>query len=131
MKKLFTNFRLVLISVCFLLVFSTAKLYPGIIIPTDQNQQDFLKAYKLVLYSSYADYRFTNSHLDSTLFPKWGEYSVYWIMNGPNKGSFVIPDRLNPSYSSVTKSDYNIYSWKNTEHLAVQFKIYRFRIAIY
>ncbi len=131
MKKLFTNFRLVSISVCLILIFSTAKLYPGIIIPTDQSQQDFLKAYKLVLYSSYADYRFTNSYLDTTLFPKWGEYSVYWIMNGPNKGSFVIPERLNSSFSSVTKSDYNIYSWKNTEHLSVQYKIDRFRIAIF
>ena len=65
----------------------------GSIIPTNSNQKDFLKAYKLILYKSYADYRFTSTKIDSSLFPKFGEFSVYWVNSGINKGSFVLPEK--------------------------------------
>ena len=116
---------------CVVLLLASASIQAGTIIPTDQSQQDFLKVYKLVLNSSNVDYRFTGNTLDSLLFPKWGEYSVYWVKNGQDKGSFVLPDAIPANYSGVSKKDYGIYDWRSAGHLSVQYKLNNFRIGIY
>ena len=103
----------------------------GILIPTDERQEDVLRAYRLVLAQSSSDYRFTNATMDSTLFPRWGEFSVYWIMDGPNRGSFVFPDRLPSGYSSVSTEPYTGYDWQAAEHRAIAFKAYSKTIAVF
>ncbi len=102
----------------------------GVMIPTDGGQADFLTAYKFVLAQASSDYRFTNATMDTLLYPKWGEYSAYWIKSGPRKGSFVYPDVVPSSYSSVTSSPYNGYDWRSEDHYALSFKAYAKTVAI-
>ncbi len=101
------------------------------VIPTGQSQEDFLKAYKYAMYTAYVDYRFTNSTMDSVLFPKFGEFSVYWAKTGSNRGSFIIPDIKSSGYASVTSNETDSYDWKSAEHYSLQFKIASNRIAIF
>ncbi len=103
----------------------------GVIIPTDSTQDDFLKAYKMMLYQSYVDYRFTSSTIDTNLFPAFGEFSPYWIRSGENKGSFVFPDKIPGGYSSVSSSEYNTYNWQNDDHYSIQYKPSSKRAAIF
>jgi len=111
---------------CFLFAFSLLLIAntvfsQGVIIPTGNTQSDFLKTYKLVLEKSNQDYRFSGN-IDSLLFPKYGESSVYWAKTGTNKGSFIIADTVPVAYSSVTSNAYSVYSWQGAEHAAIQFK---------
>jgi hypothetical protein len=120
-----------LVVLPFLLLMSTSTLAQGIAIPTDDSQSDFLKAYKFVLSKSSSDHRFTNSTMDTTLFPRWGESSVYWAKSGPHKGSFIFPDVLSSSYSAVSSTSYSNYDWKSEDHYAISFKAYSKAIAIF
>lgn len=115
MKKFLLLFFFLLGS--YSVVYSTVS-----IIPTDTSQKDFLRGYKFALYYSYLDYRFTNSTMDSVLFPKYGEFSIYWIVEGENAGSFVYPDAIPKDYASVTREEYSNYEWRNREHFSLQFK---------
>ncbi len=115
MKKFLLLFFFLLGS--YYVVYSTVS-----IIPTDTSQKDFLRGYKFALYYSYLDYRFTNSTMDSVLFPKYGEFSIYWIVEGENAGSFVYPDAIPKDYASVTREEYSNYEWRNREHFSLQFK---------
>lgn len=92
------------------------------IVPTDSLQKDFLRAYKFALQYSFVDYRFTNSTMDSILFPKFGEYSIYWVAEGENAGSFIYPDIIPKDFSSVTKVENPQYSINNRQHFSLQFK---------
>ncbi len=103
-------------------VLAGSKLFGGIIIPTDSSQNNFLSMYKFVLQYAYSDLRFTNNSMDSILFPKYGEYSIYWIKTGPNRGSFVYPDVIPSAYSTVTNIPYSTYDWQSAEHYTIQYK---------
>jgi len=92
------------------------------IIPTDTNQKDILRAYRFALQYSYVDYRLTNNAMDSTLFPKFGEYSIYWIASGENRGAFVYPDAVPKDFSSMSYITKESYDWKNSPHFSLQFK---------
>jgi hypothetical protein len=94
----------------------------GVVIPTDGSQADFLSAYRFALNQSSGDYRFTNATMDTMLFPRWGEFSVYWAKSGPNKGSFIFPDKMPGNYASVTAAPYTGYNWQNDDHYAIAFK---------
>ncbi|MGC8749078.1 MAG: hypothetical protein ACP5RR_09430 [Candidatus Kapaibacteriota bacterium] len=93
------------------------------VIPTDSAQNDFLRAYKFALQYSHVDYRFTNATMDSLLFPKFGEYSIYWIAEGEGTGSFVYPDVLPKDFSNLTKFEYPQYEWRNSQHFSLQIKL--------
>ena len=103
----------------------------GVIVPTDSTQADVLKAYAFVLNQSNVDYRFTNATMDTLLFPKWGEQSVYWVKSGPRRGSFVYPDALPGGTSSITAKPYSVYDWKADEHYAISFKAYAKTVAVF
>ncbi len=103
----------------------------GVIIPTDERQTDMLRAYKFVLNQASADYRFTSATIDTVLFPRWGEYSVYWAASGPHRGSFIYPDAIPSAYSSVQSVKYDGYDFRNADHLALTFKAYAKTIAIF
>src|SRR5665647_225890 len=97
----------------------TQQTFPqGNIIPTGSSQSDFLKAYKMALDRSNEDYRL-NGAVDSLLFPKYGEFSVYWIKSGADKGSFVLPEQIPTAYSSVNGNSYSTYNWQNVEHTSI------------
>ncbi len=102
----------------------------GFIIPTDNSQSDFLKTYKLVLGKSNEDYRFSGN-IDSLLFPKYGEYSVYWAKSGNDKGSFIVTDTIPAAYSSVTSVAYSAYNWQGAEHYSIQFKCIQKPVAVF
>lgn len=107
----------------FFLLFVSFKLFAiDCIVPTDSSQKDFLRAYKFAIQYSYVDYRFINSTMDSVLFPKFGEYSIYWIAEGENRGAFVYPDAIPRDYSGITYSTFDKYQWRNIEHFSLQFK---------
>jgi len=115
-----------------IILFNTNSLFSiGSIIPTDRSQEDFLKAYKMVLYKSYVDMRTTSIMVDSNLFPLFGEFSVYWAKEGPDKGSFILPEKIPSNYSSVTSKEYNIYNWREVPHYSIQYKPHPHRIAIF
>ena len=103
----------------------------GVIIPSDSSQNDFLKTYKLILDRSHVDHRFTNGSMDTILFPRYGEYSVYWKKSGTDQGSFVLPDVVPSNYSSVTSSLYNQYDWFLYDNYSIQFKRHYRRVAIF
>lgn len=117
MKKKFTYF----LFATFLLS-SLNLLSEGVIIPSNKDQNDFIKAYKLAVQYSNIDYRFTNTTMDSVLFPKFGEFSIYWVREGENRGSFVYPDVLPRDYSNVTARRYSNYNWSEVSHYSIQFK---------
>lgn len=94
----------------------------GVILPTDITQKDCLKAYKFVFQYSYVDYRFTNATMDSNFFPKFGEYSIYWVRDGENRGSFVYPDALPKDYAIISAIQYSSYDWTKSSHYSIQFK---------
>ncbi|MFZ1729911.1 MAG: hypothetical protein WAV84_07260 [Bacteroidota bacterium] len=98
---------------------------------TDETQTDFLRTYKFVLSQASSDYRFTNATMDTALFPRFGEYSVYWKKSGANRGSFVFPDALPSNYSSVQSARYDNYDWRASDHLAISFKAYAKTAAIF
>jgi len=103
----------------------------GQIIQTDQNQKDFLKAYKSVFDLSDQDYRKTGTTMDKVIFPAFGEYSVYWISSGINQGNFLIPDTLPSTFSSVICNPYTNYDWKSADHRSIQFKNTEKKIAVF
>lgn len=103
----------------------------GRIIPSDSSQEDFLKTYKLLLYKSYANYRFTGSHLDKDLFPEYGEFSIYWANSGANAGSFIMPETIHSSYSSVSSLQYSDYDWSDEEHYSLQYRKSTKNVAIF
>ncbi|MDT8324206.1 MAG: hypothetical protein RRA94_08850, partial [Bacteroidota bacterium] len=102
----------------------------GSLLPTDARQQDVLGTYRFVLRESSVDYRFTSATMDTTLFPRWGEESVYWVRSGPERGSFVYADVLPSSASSVTAETCEGYPWKAQDHYALSFKGYSKTIGI-
>jgi len=129
MKQKFNSILLLLVI---LSVFPLKAVSNGLIVPTDATQSDFLSTYKFALYYSYVDLRFTSNSMDSLLFPKFGEYSFYWARTGPNKGSFIYPDRVLPGeFSGITKSEYTNYDWKSNDNYSIQFKLNTRNIAIF
>ena len=94
----------------------------GKLIPTNSSQKNFLKAYRLILEAADDDYRSTGSSMDKSLFPDYGEFSVYWITSGENAGSFIYPDELPVEYEYVTANDYINYNWQALTHISVQYK---------
>ncbi|MBN1446720.1 MAG: T9SS type A sorting domain-containing protein [Bacteroidetes bacterium] len=111
--------------------FAPSAFSQGVVIPTDTTQGDFLRAYQFAFSRASTDYRFTSSTMDATLFPKWGEYSVYWVKSGPRRGTFVYPDEMPSGYSSVTTEPYSKYNWRAEDHLALSFKAYSQTVAIF
>lgn len=122
MKRFLHRFHLIAILIISLPIFISSLFSKDSIIPTDSSQSDFLNAYKLVLYESYIDYRFTSTTIDTILFPKWGEETIYWVKTGANKGSFVYPDKVPTTYSSVSYSEQEQYNWQEQNHYAIQYK---------
>ena len=118
------------IAVFTLLSIVPATWAQGVIIPTDERQGDVLRTYRLVLSQASTDYRFTNATMDTTLFPRWGEFSVYWVTDGPNRGSFVFPDALPSGYASVSAVPYTGYDWRAADHRAIAFKAYSKTVAV-
>lgn len=100
----------------------------GQLVVTDKSQKDFLSAYKLVMSSSDRDYRGTSTKMDTVLFPKYGECSIYWITAGADKGSFVVPDSV-PSY--ITTKPYAAYNWQASDHRSIQIKKSPKKIAVF
>ncbi len=131
-RSILCNKLFALIILVFLASASTRLcLAGGVIIPTGESQADFTNAYKLMLYKSHVDYRFTSGTIDTVLFPKFGEFSIYWARSGDNKGSFIMPDAMPSSYSSVTHSSYDTYDWAGADHYSIQYKSSRQRVAIF
>lgn len=101
------------------------------LVQTDLSQKDFLKAYKCVFDLSDRDYRSTSTTMNKVMFSPYGEYSVYWITSGANKGSFVVPDTLPSRFASVTSSSSVGYNWQSAEHRSIQFKNTPKKVAIF
>lgn len=113
------------------MLFSISLFSQGVIIPTSTTQADFLKTYKLALSLSDNDYRFSGNGSDSLLFPYYGEYSLYWVKSGSEKGSFVSPQQNPTGFSTVTNSTYSNYNWQSAQHYALQFRKDRESVAIF
>jgi len=103
----------------------------GVIVPSDDSQADFLKMYKFILAASDKDYRFTSTTMDTLLFPKFGESSIYRATSGINKGSFVVTDTIPVQYNSVSSTSYTNYDWKSVNHQSIQFKLLPKTVAIF
>lgn len=122
--------KYILLIACFT-VLTNSVSSQGVLIPTDSSQADFLKAYKLVLEKSDKDYHLTGT-VDSILFPKYGEFSVYWAGTGADKGNFVLPESVPLPYSSVTATNYfSPYNWAGSNHYSLQFKRSQKPIALF
>lgn len=102
----------------------------GVIIPTNQDQKKLISAYRFVLEQSDDDYR-SNEVTDKQLFPSFGESSIYRILAGSKRGSFVYANTLPDEYSNINPSSYTNYDWKTQSHLAIQFKKHPKKIAIF
>jgi hypothetical protein len=113
------------------LVFASNAFAGGNVVPTDQSQDDFQKAYKAAMYHSYVDYRFSSSKADADNFPLFGEESVYWAKSGPNRGAFIIPNAVNSSFASASRTEYDTYNRQGNEHYSLQYKPSSKRVAIF
>ncbi len=103
----------------------------GNIVVTDNTQEDFLNAYKMIMSLSDKDFRSTSLTMDTLLFPKYGEYSVYWITKGVDKGNFLVPDTISSNYPAVTSKLYFNYNWQSSEQLSLQIKNQPKTIAVF
>ena len=103
----------------------------GSLIPTDQSQESFNNAYKTVLKSLFNNYRHTSTEMDSALYPKYGEYSVYWVQSPDNRGSFVYPDELPDEYSNVTTNNYTNFAWQDKNLKALHLDKGKSNVAIF
>jgi hypothetical protein len=102
----------------------------GNLVPTNASQSNFLKAYKLAFHSADKDFRTLGTKADTQLFKPFGEYSVYWITSGPNKGSLVYPDSLPTNL--LTNTPYaSSYNWQAESHLSIHYKALPKKIAIF
>ncbi len=89
----------------------------GIIIENGSGQADFLNAAKAVWNEAAKDYRGTAENFDTEMFPRFGEYSVYWAVSGENKGNFVLPHQLTEQYNEISHSEYSNYNLAVAKHL--------------
>ncbi len=94
----------------------------GVFIPLDSNQSDFLNSYKFIFESANNDYRSTNTTMDTVLFPRYGEHSLYWIASGSQKSKILYSDSLPTNYSKLSHSPYAGYQWQNEQHYSIQTK---------
>ncbi len=116
----------------FLLLFCTTLFSQKVnIVPTINGQNDFANAYKLALQAADNDYHSTNSNFDPSLFPLWGEHSVYWIKSGINAGCFILPDEIPAGFCGVTYSTQSNYDWQSESHFAIEFKAASKAIAVF
>ncbi len=122
-----------LLRICTLLLL--AMVYTGqskvSVIATDNSQGEFLKAYKYALYKANQDYRFSGTTLDQSMFPLYGEFSLYWAASGANKGAFVSPDVIEAEYAAVTRTETDSYDWASCDHYSIQFRSAAKKIAIF
>jgi hypothetical protein len=102
----------------------------GAMVSTNQNQKKLISSYRFILENSDNDYR-TNEVTDKQLFPAYGESSIYRVLTGSNKGSFIYADALPDNFSNLTHSTYTNYNWQAQPHLSIQFKKHPKRIAIF
>lgn len=116
MKKQFTQLCFAAVIVFFSLLASSKGL--GVIVPMDSTQAEFTVAIKNIMNYSSSDYRYGDSHLDSLLFPKYGDETLYWILTGENRGSILVPERFNYG----TRAEYTSFDWQNHDLLALQMK---------
>jgi len=103
----------------------------GHIVPTGLSQDKFLQAYKLVLSVADESYHSRGTAVDEELFPSYGEHSVYRILQGSSKGSFVIPRQIPGGYAAVNTRSYSGYDWKEHTHHAIGFNRKKDRVALF
>jgi hypothetical protein len=115
----------------FLIMSLGLQAQQGFLISTNNDQQQLLKAYRLVLEKSSDDYRDATASWDNELFPAYGEHSIYWITSGANKGKFVYPGTLPADYTHLAGSTYNHYNLAAQNQTSVQFKKHPKRVAIF
>jgi hypothetical protein len=120
-----------LVACSLFIIPSILKAQHGFLLSTGNDQQQLLKAYRLVLEKSSDDFHDASSTWDNELFPGNGEHSIYWITSGTNKGKFVYPGELPEDYLHLACSSYNHYDFSACSHTTVQFKKYPKRIAIF
>ena len=120
-----------ILFITFLFIGNHLTAQKGQVVSTDGSQKDFLNAYKMIFDMADHDYRGTSSTIDALLFPKYGEYSVYWVMSGANQGNFVVPDDLPSKFSHVTSNPYTGYDWAAADHRSIQFKDTPKKIAVF
>jgi hypothetical protein len=126
------KFYLSVSAVCFFLILSIEiQAQQGILISTGKDQQQLLKAFRLVLEKSADDYRDGTATWDNNLFPGYGEHSIYWITSGANAGKFVYPGELPEDYRHVAGSAYSNFNFAAQNQTSVQFKKHPKRIAIF
>jgi hypothetical protein len=125
-----TNLRFrIAILICAIPLFVNAQ--QGFLLSSESDQKQLLKAYRLVLEKSANDYHSTSNYWDASLFPTYGEHSIYWIKSGADKGSFVIPDSLPSGYTNLKGEQYSNFNWNAQNLTSVQFKKHPKRIAIF
>ncbi len=128
LKRLSLLLSIILLAVVF--PFLKISAQTGVEIPSNQDQNKLISAYRFVLESSNNDYR-SGEVSDASLFPEYGEYSVYRVIEGDNAGNFIYPDTLPDDYAAISNSSYSNYDWTTNRHVAIQFKKNAKRIAIF
>jgi hypothetical protein len=115
--------RPLFLTICFLSAIPGPRAWSqeGLIIPAGTSQGSFIKAYRMVMEASDEHYRSGTAAMDRELFPDYGEYSVYWIGGGEQKGSFVYPGGVPREYSYLKSTAYTNYDWQGAPHFAISF----------
>jgi len=111
-----------------LVVLCRGAMAQGYLVPTDVSQQNFLPVFNFVLNSANLDFRTTSDKLDKTLFPIYGERSVYW---DTHTGGFVYGDTIPMAYSFVSSNPYTAYDWKSKSLQSIQFKAEKDTVVIF
>jgi len=129
MKKLYTIIAIVALA-CVLLPLRVSAI--GYVVPTDTNQVELMKAYKMALYEATYDYRFGPQNIDTTIYPLWGEYSVLWGASGANKGCFINPEIIPGEFTAITKTQYDEpLDWQANNYYSIQYKASSKLVAIF
>ncbi len=120
------------LAICFIFLLPVlTQAQQGFLISTNRDQKQLLRAYRLILEKSADDYRDATASWDNSLFPAFGEHSIYLIKSGGNAGKFVYPGELPDDYTHLAGSSYNNYNIASQEQTSVQFKKHPRRIAIF
>ncbi|MFN8257565.1 MAG: T9SS type A sorting domain-containing protein [Bacteroidales bacterium] len=131
MKSMIYALKMTALTVVFLLITFIGKGQQVNLVPVTSQQTDFVNAYKLAMQAADNDYHSTSQNFDPSLFPLWGEHSVYWVRSGANAGSFVLPDDIPAGFGIVTSSTESNYQWQNAQHFALQFKASQGSVVIF
>ncbi|MBK8807818.1 MAG: hypothetical protein IPO21_14690 [Bacteroidales bacterium] len=96
-----------------------------------EGQTDIIKLHTFILDAASKHYQGNSSSINQNLFPQYGEFSVYLAADGSKKGSFIYPDTVPQTYSTLQKTTQSSYDYTTANHWTVHYDKTPKKIAVF